>query len=139
MSQVIDRDFLRKLAEWSANDAPVASLYLDVDGRRYPRKHDYLTRAEQLCHQLKKDTEGLDRRGRASVAKDTEKMLEWLDGLDRGPSRGVALFSCSSAGLWEEVRVSRPVPDRATLADHPYVLPLEAFVETYETFCTALV
>src|SRR3989475_8902382 len=139
MPQVIDRDFLRKLAEWSANGAPVASLYLDVDGRRYPRQHDYLIRAEQLCHQLKKDAEGLDRHRRASVAKDTEKMLAWLEGLDRGPSRGVALFSCSLAGLWEEVRVSRPVSDRATLADHPYLLPLEALVESYETFCTVLV
>jgi len=139
MPEVIDRGFLRKLAEWSSNGAPVASLYLDVDGRRYPRKQDYLIRAEQLCHQLKKEAEGLDRSGRSSVTKDTQKMLEWLEGLDRGPSRGVALFSCSSAGLWEEVRVSRPVSDRATLADHPHVLPLEALVETYATFCTVLV
>jgi peptide chain release factor subunit 1 len=66
-------------------------------------------------------------------------MLEWMEGLDRGPSRGVALFSCSSSGLWEEVVVSRPLQDRAVLADHPHVLPLEALVETYETFCTVLV
>lgn len=139
MPDVIDRDFLRKLAEWSANGAPVSSVYLDIDGRRYPRKQDYLIRAEQLCHQLKREAEGLDRQRRLSVAKDAEQMLEWLDGLDRGPSRGVALFSCSSSSLWESVLVSRPVSDRAILADHPYVLPLEALVETYETFCTVLV
>ena len=139
MPHVIDRDFLRKLAEWSADGAPVGSLYLDIDGRRFPRKQDYLLRAEELCHQLKRDAQGLDRHARSSVAKDTEKFLVWLEGLDRGPSRGVALFSCASAGLWEEVLVSRPVSDRATLSDHPYVLPLEALVETCETFCTVLV
>ena len=139
MPDVIDRDFLRKLAEWSADGAPVGSLYLDIDGRRFPRKQDYLLRAEELCHQLKRDAQGLDRHARSSVAKDTEKFLVWLEGLDRGPSRGVALFSCASAGLWEEVLVSRPVSDRATLSDHPYVLPLEALVETCETFCTVLV
>jgi len=139
MPDIIDRDFLRKLASWSANGAPVSSLYLDVDGRRYPRKHDYMVRAEQLCHQLNKEAEGLDRGRRSSVANDTQKMLEWLDGLDRGPSRGAALFACSSSHLWEEVLVSRPLADRAALADHPYVLPLEAVVEAYETFCTVLV
>jgi len=139
MPETIDRDFLRKLADWSADGAPVSSLYLDVDGRRYPRKQDYLIRAEQLCHQLTKDGQGLDRHGRLSVGKDARRMLEWIDALDRGPSRGVALFSCSSSGLWEEVLVSRPVSDRAVLAGHPYVLPLEALVDTYETFCTVLV
>lgn len=139
MAETIDRDFLRKLAEWRANGAPVSSLYLDVDGRRYPRKQDYLLRAEQLCHQIKKEAEPLDRGARLSVAKDAEKILGWLEGLDRGQCRGVAVFSCSSAGLWEEVMVSRPVMDRAMLADHPYVLPLEALVETYQTFCTVLV
>jgi peptide chain release factor subunit 1 len=66
-------------------------------------------------------------------------MLAWLEELDRGDVRGVALFSCSGAGRWEEVTVPRPLPDRAVLDDQPYLLPLEALVETYETFCTVLV
>src|SRR5207253_7284665 len=33
----------------------------------------------------------------------------------------------------------RPVKDRAALAEHPHVIPLEALVETYESFCTVLV
>src|SRR5439155_7595956 len=74
-----------------------------------------------------------------SVTKDVERMMAFVDGLDRGPTRGVALFSCSGARLWEEVLVPRPLADRATLADHPHVLPLEALIETYETFWTALV
>src|SRR2546428_1851300 len=132
MPDTVDRDFLRKLAGWSAGGAPVASLYLDVDGRRHPRKQDYLARAQLLCHKLTKDGQGLDRHGRLSVAKDTERMLEWLDGLDRGPSRGVALFSCSSSRLRAEGLASRPGSDRALLAHQPYVLPPGALVEAYE-------
>jgi peptide chain release factor subunit 1 len=114
-------------------------LYLDVDGRRFPRKQDYMVRAEQLGHQLHKQAERLPKRAAGSVARDGRRMMSFLDEMDRGPTRGVALFACSEAGLWEEVRVPRPLPDRAVVADHPHVLPLEALVETYETFCTVLV
>jgi peptide chain release factor subunit 1 len=134
----LSREFLRSLAEWSANGAPVSTLYLDVDGRKYPRKQDVQVRAEELCHQLRDQAQRLDRGPKRSVHADAERMLAFFDGLDRGPTRGVALFSCSEAELWEEVRLPRPVRDRAALADHPHVLPLEVVVETYERFCTVL-
>jgi len=135
----LDRGFLKRLAGWKANGLPVSSLYLDVDGRRYPRRQDYLLRAEELCHGLHRASQQLGREGRASVSKDTARMLEVVQGLDRGRTRGLALFSCAEARLWEEVQVSRPLPDRATLSDHPHLLPLEAVVQTSESFCTVLV
>lgn len=137
----IDREFLRKLAEWSSNGVPVSSLYLDVDGRRYPRRQDYMVRAKQLCHELKRLAEegDLGRQGRGSVSRDAARMLDYLNTMDRGPTRGVALFSASKADLWEAVAVPRPLPDRASLERNPYVIPLEALVETYESFCTTLV
>ena len=49
MPDEVDRDFLRKLAEWSSDGAPVSTLYADVDGRKYPRKQDYMIRVEHLC------------------------------------------------------------------------------------------
>jgi peptide chain release factor subunit 1 len=139
VADTIDRAFLRKLAGWSADGTPVSTLYLDVDGRRYPRKQDYMLRAEQLGHRLLKEADGLPKTSAASVTNDVDRMTAFLTGLDRGPTRGVALFSCSGAQLWEQVLVPRPLADRATLADHPHVLPLEALIETYETFCTVLV
>jgi peptide chain release factor subunit 1 len=137
----IDRAFLRKLADWSSNGKPVSSLYLDVDGRRYPRRQDYMVRAEQLCHELQRSAKekALSRESWISVAQDTARMLDYLRELDRGPTRGVALFSAAKADLWEPVTVPRPLKDRATLAPHAYVIPLEALIETYEYFCTALV
>jgi peptide chain release factor subunit 1 len=135
----LSREFLRSLADWSANGAPVSSLYLDVDGRRYPRKQEVQVRAEELCHQLREQAHQFERGPKRSVYDDAERMLAFFEGLDRGPTRGVALFSCSEAGLWEEVRVPRSVRDRAALAEHPYVLPLEVLLETYERFCTVLI
>jgi peptide chain release factor subunit 1 len=135
----IDRKFLRKLAEWSSDGAPVSSLYIDVDGRRFPRKQDYMMRGAELCHRLREQASQLERSARRSVDGDADRFDRFLDRLDRGRTRGVALFSSAASGLWEEVTVSRPLPDRVSLGSHPHVLPLEALVETYESFCTVLV
>ena len=70
MADTIDRAFLRKLADWDPGDLPVSSLYLDVDGRRFPRRQDYLVRGEELARRLKKDAEGRTRAVRGSVARD---------------------------------------------------------------------
>jgi peptide chain release factor subunit 1 len=134
----LDRDYLRKLAEWSSNGAPVSSLFLDIDGRRFPRREDYMVRADALCTQLKEQAAG-EKGAKRSVKGDVDRFTEFLNGLDRGNNRGVALFSSSEGGMWEEVLVPRSLPDRAVIADHPYVLPLEAMVETYESFCTVIV
>ena len=135
----LDRDLLRKLADWKSDGLPVSSVYLDVDGRRYPRKQDCVLRAEQLCHRLRAQAQELDRVSRSSVEGDAERVEEFVRGLDRGPTRGLAMFSCSGAGLWEEVEAPRPLKDRATVADQPHLIPLEALVETYESFCTVVV
>ncbi len=135
----LDRAFLRKLANWGANGAPVSSLYLDVDGRRYPRKQDYLVRADEMAHLLRSEAAEMDRDRRGSVGKDADRMLNFVRALDRGSTRGIALFSSTDGGLWEEVTVPRPLRDRAIVADQPHLLPLEALVETYQSFCTVIV
>ena len=115
----LERELLRRLTDRRSNGIPVSSLYLDVDGRRYPRKQDYLVRAEHLCNRLRKDSEGLERSAHLSVCKDADRMLAFLEDLDRGPTRGVALFSCSAGGLWEQVPAPRPVRDRVALGPNP--------------------
>jgi peptide chain release factor subunit 1 len=135
----LDRDLVRRLATWTPDGVPVSSLYLDVDGRRHPRRQDYLTRAENLAQRLRTQADRLDREARTSVARDAAHMLEFLEGLERGAARGVALFSSTDAGLWEDVLVPRPVPDRATVDRRPHVLTLEVLAETYESICTAIV
>src|SRR5207248_8590060 len=113
--------------------------YMDVAGRRYPRKQDIQRRAEQLCHDLEGEADGLGRAAKRSVGEDVERIRAFVRDLDRGPTRGLAIFACSEAGLWQDLRLARPVRDRASLAEHPYVLPLEALLETYEAFCTVVV
>jgi peptide chain release factor subunit 1 len=135
-----DRELLRKLADWPSDGHVVTSLYLDVDGRRHPRRADVERHADALLRKATGRTEGLGREASLAACRDAQLMRDYLaDDLERKATRGLALFSCSRAGLWQDVPLSQPVRDRTAVRPHPYLLPLEAVVERAETFCTALV
>jgi peptide subunit release factor 1 (eRF1) len=136
----LDRGLLRKLAEWDAAGSPITSLYLTVDGRRFPRRADYERRLDELLRTARARAERLDNDAARSVESDVEAMSRFVrDEFDRGDTRGLALFSSTAAGLWEVVPVPRPVRDRVVVAPHADLRPLEAVLETYPPVCVALV
>ena len=116
----------------------MTSLYLDVDGRRFPRRADYLVRMDDLLRKAANDS--WPKEHRRSVETDAEKIRRFVShAFEREGTRGLALFSCAGAGLWEDVELPQPVRDRLAVAPRPHLLPLEALLESFETFCTALV
>jgi peptide chain release factor subunit 1 len=136
----LDHSLLRKLAEWVPAGVPITSLYLTVDGRRFPRKADYQIRLGELLRDVRGRMKGLDPEAARSVERDLGRMLEYVrEEFERGDTRGLALFSSHDAGLWEEVRVPRPVRDRAVVGPQADLLPLESLLETYPSVCTVLV
>ncbi|MGH2660263.1 MAG: Vms1/Ankzf1 family peptidyl-tRNA hydrolase [Actinomycetota bacterium] len=136
----VDHSLLRKLAEWDPGGVPITSVYLTVDGRRYPRKSDYDVRLDELLRRARAQAEGLSNPAVRSVESDLGAIRSYVhDEFERGDTRGLALFSAHAAGLWEEVRLPRPVHDRVTVASAADVLPLEQALETYRSLCMALV
>lgn len=136
-----DRERIRALAGWDTGGLPVTTLYLDVDGRRRPRRRDFVRRAEDLAGAARERARGLDRAARRSVEADAERIRSFVgEGLERrGAVRGLALFSCSAAGRWEAVELAHPVRDGVRVGARPHLVPLEALLELAETFCTVLV
>lgn len=135
-----DRERLRALAEWDTGGLPVTTLYLDVDGRRRPRRRDFARRADDLAGLAVDESRTSGRDAHRSVRGDARRIRSFVNAFDRrGAVRGLALFSCSSAGLWQDVEISRPVRDGVRVGTRPHLLPLEALLELAETFCTALV
>lgn len=135
-----DRERARILAGWETDGLPVTTLYLDVDGRRWPRRGDFVRRADDMLGEACDRARALGRAAHRSVCADVRRMRSYVGDFDRtGVVRGLALLSCSGAGLWEDVPLSRPVRDRVSVAPRPNLVPLEAILEMAETFCTALV
>ena len=135
----MNRDVLRRLAEWSDDRYPVTTLYMDVDGRRFPRRPELVPRVEDLLHKAAADGE-YDREQRRSVEEDAARIIRYVaDEFDRSGTRGLAVFSSSGAGLWEPVTLPQPIRDRALIGPRPHLLPLEAQMEKDEVFCTVIV
>jgi peptide chain release factor subunit 1 len=136
-----DRERIRTLAGWDTHGLPVTTLYLDVDGRRRPRRGDFVRRADDLLGEACDEARAFGRAPHRSVCDDVRRMRGFVrDGFDRrGVVRGLVLFSCSGAGLWEAFALSQPVRDRVSAGERPDLVPLEAILEMAETFCTALV
>ncbi len=135
----LDRSMLRTLAGWSPA-VPVTSLYLTVDGRRYPRRSDYEVRLDELLRDVRGQMNGMRGDSARSVEDDLERMSTFVrEDFERGDTRGLALFSASGAGMWEAIRLPRPVRDQALVAPRAEVRLLEAMLETYGATCTALV
>jgi len=136
----LDHTLLRKLAEWDPAGMPVTSIHLTVDGRRYPRKPDYAVRLDELLRRARSQAEPLGRAALRSVEGDLAAISDYVrDDFERGDTRGLALFSSHDAALWEDVRVPRPLLDRAVVAPQAELLPLEQLLETYHRICVVLV
>lgn len=137
----MDRDVLRKLAAWETGGLPVTSLYLDVDGRRYPRRGEIVRRGQDLARRACDEVDRRDREAHRSVCADVQRISAFLsEELERkGPVRGLALFSCSGAGLWEAVLLSQSVREGVVVAPRAHLVPLEAVLEMAERFCTTIV
>ena len=121
-----------------ASGAPVATVYLDVDGRHRPVATEYQSAFERLATTLRRRASREP--SRADVEADIERMRTWLDrDLDRSFTRGVAFFSCEKDGFFEAVPLPRPVRDAAAIGTTPQVGQLLAILDEHERFLVVLV
>ena len=128
---VLTRDVIRKLAGHRGGAGGVVSLYLDVDGRRYVRPKDYEFHLDRLLRDARERL-GAD-------PADIRRLQERLADLDRSRTRGVAVFSSASNGLFEVFELPVPVRNQIAVNASPHVRQLEAIVEHHEPFAVLMV
>jgi peptide subunit release factor 1 (eRF1) len=132
---VITEEVIRSLAGFRAEQAPVTSCYLDVDGKRLARFQDVEHEMEILLH---------DARGRAnghrSVHADLSRIEEFVRaGFDRSNTRGLAFFACAAHDLWEVIALPVPVQSRVVINHVPAVSQLELVASESEPIGVLLV
>jgi peptide chain release factor subunit 1 len=126
----ITEDDIRSLASFKGEDAPVTSVYLDVDGGRHVRFQDVVRSAELLLRGALQKHDG-----HPSVTADLQRVQEFVrGGIDRSHTRGLALFSCSAHAFWRVVELPVAVRDQVVVNHTPYVRQLEVVVDEYERF-----
>src|SRR5438094_9300299 len=129
----LSQDVIRSLVAFRGHDAPVVSLYLDVDGRRYVRPKEYEVQLDALVRHAH------DRGNGVAPAGDLARVEQRVkQGVDRSHTRGLAIFSCEAHGLWEVLELPVPVRNQLVVNQVPYVRQLEVILAEHERICVLL-
>jgi peptide chain release factor subunit 1 len=135
-SLLIDR--LDTLARLESPPSPVLSLYLntDVDGTGRPT-YDLFVRKE-VAGRLKTYPE--HSQDRKSLERDAERLDAYLT-RDLMPStRGLAIFACEGAELFEGLALEVPFDrNQLVIADHPHLYPLARLHDQYPRYAALVV
>jgi hypothetical protein len=126
---MLDNERVRELAG-RRGDPAVTSLYLDVDGRRYPRASDFEPHLTTLCHTARQKAALLGPAAESAVDADVDRIRRWLaESLHRSTTRGVAVFSCARQGWLDALTLPVSVRDQVSVLPEPDVGPLLTVLE----------
>jgi peptide chain release factor subunit 1 len=143
MATTITRGRLRRLAELRPETGRVLSVYLDLDPSEFatpPARatqiNAALTKAEHLIEELKDE---LTHDEHVALREDATRIREALDpaGLGAGGTRGLAVFACGPADVFEIVRLPDAVETRVEVGETAYIQPL-AVTGDSERWCVVL-
>lgn len=126
---------LEQLERFDGAGARVLSLYLNLDPTRQATG-SYRIQFKDLA---KEASATLGEAERNDLAREVERVTEWLD--RRDPPQGLALvfFSCTPRGLWLADFASVPVRDHLAFDVRPDIAGLLELLDDYERFAVALV
>jgi peptide chain release factor subunit 1 len=137
-----DRDELRRLAQVRLDRPLVLSLYLDLNPSEFATPPARATAAHSLLDEAERrlrERDGLSHQDRADLETSLRRAATVLEReLPTEGAQAVAVFASNAAGLFEVLRLPRPVPSRVGIGHAPLVGPL-ARLERRERWCVALV
>ena len=137
-----DRDELRRLAEVRLDRPVVLSLYLNLDPSEFATPPARATAVRSLLDEADRrlrERDGLSHEDRGQLEASLRRAAALLErDLPTEGAQAVAVFASESAGLFEALRLPRPVRSRVAIGQSPLVGPL-ARLERRERWCIALV
>jgi len=133
---VITEERLRELAA-VRGDPLVASLYLDIDGRRFPKLKDAEPHLEALLKTARERAERHDDPVDGLIDNLDRVAARFKDGFDRSNTRGLAFFVTGE--LFEVVELPRPVRNQVAVNKMPALRQVELLLATYEPLLVVLV
>jgi peptide chain release factor subunit 1 len=138
----LDPATLRRLAGLRPEGARVLSLFLRLDPSELPTPPARASAITSLCDEAERRaraTSGLSHDARAALLEDVERARSFLHRGDfaRG-AHALALYCCAPAGLFEAIRLPRPIDSAVVIEETPWVEPLAELVALPDV-CVVLV
>jgi peptide chain release factor subunit 1 len=130
-----------RLLAFRPSGAPVLSVYVPIPYNPGDLKglHGRFTSLLQSA-QEEINFDELDHDARESLRLDLKLVAEEIaPGADRFKGRGLAVFACHRADLFEQVVLPRPVRERVVVDATPYLRPLLAVLDECHRYCVVVV
>src|SRR3954471_24112439 len=134
-------DRLRELAVLRPQGARVLSVFLNLDPAEFaepPARASEIRSAVDELRRLARSTDGLEHDAKVALREDVDRIEEYLSSFSPKGAHGVAVYACGPAGLFEVIRLPRPIETRAVLYDSPLIEPLAELIGT-GSWCVVLV
>jgi peptide chain release factor subunit 1 len=132
------RSFIDQLAAFEPSDAPVISLYLNLQADQHGKdNYDTFLRKE-----FKERLASFDPRSdaRACLDRDVEKIRTYLQ-REVGPqANGLAIFACDARQLFEPLQLDAPLAGHRLYIDRePHLYPLARLDDQYPRYAALLI
>lgn len=111
---------VRQAVEFESHDAPVLSVYLNVDPHR------------RTVEKYKLALRNLLDKAENADPEDVRRMHNYIEMGYNRTGRGVVLFSCAAKDFWWAQSFAVPVEDFVFVSFRPYVRQLARLLDTYE-------
>jgi hypothetical protein len=131
----LTHDRLRRLSELRPEGARVLSVYVNLDPAEFataPTRASAIGSLVDEAGRRVKGEDGLSHDERQALEEDVKRVRDFL----RGPSfsadgaHGLAMFSSVGAGVFETLKLPRPVESRVVVDDSPWIEPLAGMLAT---------
>src|SRR3954463_5495939 len=113
MATDITTDRLRELAETRSAQGKILSVYIDLDPREFaapPARATEISSVIDESSRMIRDHEALTHDERRALGRDVERGRARLrPGLDAEGARGLAVLASEPAGLFEILKLPRPI------------------------------
>ena len=125
----ITPDRLRSLAATRPRNAKVLSLFVNLDPREFATGPARRTQARSLIDraaQVVKDARDLSHQEREGLKADLRRVEAALGGgyFDAKGAHGLAVYASSPVGLFEMLKLAKPVDHEPVVGDTPFLEPL---------------
>ena len=137
----LSRRMLRELADFRPEGAKVLSLYLNLDPTEFANEKARTTEMSSLLDEADRrlrNGNSLSHNELIALREDVARVREYFRGPDFSAkgSHGLAIFASGPAGLFQVIKLPRPVDTGVAIDDSPFIEPLAdlAFTGNWAVF-----
>ena len=140
----VTADRIRSLAETRTPQGRILSFYLNLDPSEFPtpvaRSSEIESLLDEAERQVRELNDNLSRDARLALRDDVTRVREFFDNtFSAEGAHGLALFASGPVGLFEVLRLARPVETAVSIDDTPFIEPLAEAASSTARWCVALV